>query len=61
MEIGDDLIAWSPDRSHLVGSTAVMPQMAARMRTALGLDGEQIERLLYHNPRRALLGDADRG
>ena len=52
--IGDDRVARSTDDSHLVGSTATMPQMAAILREKLGLSEDAVRRLLFENPRRVL-------
>lgn len=54
VDIGDDLAAWSADRSHLMGSTATMPRMIALMRNELRLSDAEIEIFLSRNPRRAL-------
>ncbi|GAG06055.1 unnamed protein product, partial [marine sediment metagenome] len=35
VEIGDDLVPWSSDRSHFVGSATTMPSMADNLRYAL--------------------------
>ena len=55
VEIGEDLIARSPDGSHFVGSTATMPRMAAVLRQTLGLSDDEIKRLTCDNPR-AVIG-----
>jgi N-acetylglucosamine-6-phosphate deacetylase len=54
IDICDDLVARSPDGSHLVGSTATMPQMAVLLREKLGLSEDEVRRLLCDNPRRLL-------
>jgi N-acetylglucosamine-6-phosphate deacetylase len=54
VEIGEDLIARSPDRSHFVGSTATMPRMAAVLRQAVGLSHDEVRRLTSENPRAVL-------
>jgi N-acetylglucosamine-6-phosphate deacetylase len=56
VEVGEDLAAWAPDRSHLVGSAMTMPQAEANLRTKLMLREAEIESLLVTNPRRALAG-----
>jgi N-acetylglucosamine-6-phosphate deacetylase len=53
LEIGDDLIAWGPNRAHLVGSTATMNRITDNLR-ALGLGEADVDRLTVTNPRRAL-------
>ena len=52
--IGDDLAAWAPDRSHLVGSAITMRESAARLAGALGLSDTIVRRLTSDNPRKAL-------
>jgi N-acetylglucosamine-6-phosphate deacetylase len=52
--VGEDLAAWAPDRSHLIGATATMPQVAARLERDLGLSREAVMQLVAINPRRAL-------
>lgn len=52
--IGDELVAWAPDRSHLIGATATMPQVAAKLECELGLNSEAVLRLTSTNPRAAL-------
>jgi N-acetylglucosamine-6-phosphate deacetylase len=52
--IGDELVAWAPDRSHLIGATATMPQVAAKMERELGLSREAVLQLTSGNPRLAL-------
>ncbi len=52
--IGEELVAWAPDRSHLIGATATMPQVAAKLERDLGLSREAVLQLTADNPRRAL-------
>jgi len=54
VDIGDDLVARSPDSSHFMGSTATMPRMVALLAGPLGLSRAEIRRLLVENPRAAL-------
>jgi N-acetylglucosamine-6-phosphate deacetylase len=54
VQIGDDLAAWAPDHSHLMGSTATMPRIAALLRDQMGMSEGEIETLLVRNPRQAL-------
>jgi len=54
VDVGEDLIAWSPDHTHFMGSTITMPRMVAKMRAALGLSDDQIHQLTVENPRRLL-------
>jgi N-acetylglucosamine-6-phosphate deacetylase len=54
VEIGEDLIIWAPDKSHLVGSAMTMPQAVERLVGCVGLTREQAMRLTVQNPRRAL-------
>jgi len=59
VDIGDDLVARSADRSHLVGSTATMPRMAALL-AEMGFSADEISMLTCKNPRR-LLGQTVNG
>jgi N-acetylglucosamine-6-phosphate deacetylase len=52
--IGEELVAWAPDRSHLIGATATMPQVAAKLERDLGLSRAAVLQLITTNPRRAL-------
>jgi len=54
LQIGEDLIARSPDGSHLVGSAMSMPQVEANLRTHLGLDEETLRKLTYETPKKAV-------
>ncbi len=52
--IGEELVAWAPDRSHLIGATATMSQVAAKLERELGLSAEAVLRLTSTNPQSAL-------
>jgi N-acetylglucosamine-6-phosphate deacetylase len=52
--IGEELVAWAPDRSHLIGATATMPQVAAKLQRDLGFSHEAVLQLVSTNPKRAL-------
>ncbi len=54
VEVGDDLAAWNPGRTHLLGSALSMPQASRNLRDRLGLSPEQVVRLTERNPRQAL-------
>jgi N-acetylglucosamine-6-phosphate deacetylase len=54
IEVGDDLAAWAPDRSHLVGSAMTMPQAAANLEKHLGLPTTRIHALTRTHPLHAL-------
>jgi N-acetylglucosamine-6-phosphate deacetylase len=54
VNIGDDLVARSPDGDYLMGSTATMPRMARLLREELQLSEGQIARLVYENPWKTL-------
>jgi N-acetylglucosamine-6-phosphate deacetylase len=54
VDVGEDMVARSPDHSHLYGSTATMPQIAALLRDKLGLSPTDLQRLLFDNPRAVL-------
>jgi N-acetylglucosamine-6-phosphate deacetylase len=49
--IGDELVAWAPDRSHLIGATATMPQAAEKLERALSLSQNTVLQLTSTNPR----------
>jgi N-acetylglucosamine-6-phosphate deacetylase len=53
LKIGDDLVARSPDGSHLVGAAMSMPQVTNNLRE-IGLDEAAIDRLTNTNPRQAV-------
>jgi len=50
VEVGEDLVARSPDGSHFIGAAATMPQIAAGLREKAGLDEATIRRLMLTNP-----------
>lgn len=54
VEIGEDMVPWAPDRSHLLGSAVTMRQSAEHLRTALGLTPEAVRQLTVENPARVL-------
>lgn len=54
VDVGDDLAAWAPDRSHLIGSAMTMPQAHHILRNELNLDDAAIVRLTRDNPARAI-------
>ncbi len=54
LEIGDDLVARSPDGGHLVGSAVSLALAAERLQCHLKLDAGQIELLTKHNPGRLI-------
>jgi N-acetylglucosamine-6-phosphate deacetylase len=54
IEVGGDLVAWAPDRSHFVGATATLPQVAERMMREMKLSAAEIDLLTKINPRRAI-------
>ena len=56
VEIGDDGVAWAPDRSHFIGSAATMPQVVDGLRTHLGLTDDQIALLTQRNAAAAFEG-----
>jgi N-acetylglucosamine-6-phosphate deacetylase len=53
LKIGEDLVARSPDGSHLVGAAMSMPQVTNNLRE-IGLDETAIDRLTNVNPQRAV-------
>ncbi len=54
LKIGDDLIARSPDNSHLVGSTVTMQKSFRNLVEHLGFSSDDARRLLEWNPQMAL-------
>jgi N-acetylglucosamine-6-phosphate deacetylase len=54
LQIGDDMVARSPDGSHFVGSAITMRRAAENLAGSCGLTSDQIECLTLHNPRLAL-------
>ncbi len=52
--VGEDLAAWAPDRSHLVGAAITMPQSATNLSKQLNLSQDAIHALTCENPRRAV-------
>jgi N-acetylglucosamine-6-phosphate deacetylase len=54
LDIGEDLVARSPDGTHLVGSTLTMPRLCDNLRREVGLTDGQIERVTAANPWHAL-------
>jgi len=54
LEIGEDMVARAPDRSHLVGSGITMKQNADNLMRAVGLAEPVVRKLTLENPRIAL-------
>ncbi len=54
LEIGEDMVARAPDRSHLVGSGVTMKQNADNLMRAVGLTESVVRKLTLENPRVAL-------
>lgn len=54
VHVGEDLAAWAPDKSHLLGSAMSMQQAAVNLKTHLHLSDAQIDRLTNQNPRAAI-------
>jgi N-acetylglucosamine-6-phosphate deacetylase len=52
--IGEDMIPWAPDRSHLLGAAITMKQSAANLRSALQLPDSVVRQLTVDNPRVAV-------
>jgi N-acetylglucosamine-6-phosphate deacetylase len=53
LEIGEDMIARSPDGSHFVGSTATMP-LVADVLQEMGIEDEEIADLCCKRPREVI-------
>jgi N-acetylglucosamine-6-phosphate deacetylase len=60
LRIGEDLVARAPDGSHLVGAAMGMPRVAENLQ-AIGLSDAGIERVTFHNPKRAIALEGERG
>ena len=56
VRIGADLVARSPDKSHLIGSTITMPRVAENLERELGLSKFEIQKVIEENPRK-LIGE----
>lgn len=54
IQIGEDLVARSPDGSHFVGSTVTIPRIVANGQQQLGLSKADLKLLLDTNPRKAI-------
>lgn len=55
--VDNDGATWSADRSHLVGSSSTMPQVAANLKHHLSLSDDDVTRLTVTNPK-GMLDDA---
>ena len=54
VDVGEDLVAWAPDRSHLVGSAVTMRRAAENLLHLPDLSAADVDRLTRHNPRAAV-------
>jgi N-acetylglucosamine-6-phosphate deacetylase len=54
LSIGEDLVARSPDHSHLVGSTVTMPRSYNNLIHELGVSPQDARRLTELNPKAAI-------
>ncbi len=54
LQIGEDLVARSPDGSHFVGSTVTWPRIQNNNRKVLTLGEDVLQQLASTNPRKAL-------
>jgi N-acetylglucosamine-6-phosphate deacetylase len=54
IQIGEDLVARSPDGSHFVGSTVTVPRILTNGQQHLGLSKADLAQLLDTNPRKAV-------
>ena len=52
--IGEDLVPWSADRSHFVGSATTMPRMDENLSLQLGLSKDEVQQLTSTGPRQIL-------
>lgn len=53
-EVGDDLAAWAPCKTHLLGSAMSMAQAAINLKRELGLSESDIAALTRDNPLQAI-------
>lgn len=58
VEVGSDMAAWAPGRSHLVGSVVTMPQVIENLTNFVGLTRAEAEDLVTNCPLRLLEGIA---
>lgn len=54
ISVGEDLAAWAPDRSHLIGSCGTMRRSDENLSQQLGLSKEDCHALLVRNPARLI-------
>jgi N-acetylglucosamine-6-phosphate deacetylase len=54
LDIGEDLVARSPDGTHFVGSTVTWPRIQRDTAAALGLFDDELSALTSTNPKRAI-------
>jgi N-acetylglucosamine-6-phosphate deacetylase len=54
LDIGEDLVARSPDHSHFVGSTVTWPRIQTFAREQLGLREDELHQVAVKNPLAAL-------
>ncbi len=52
--VREDLAAWAPDGSHLIGSALSMPRVLLNLSEELSLDTKQVAALTNTNPRKAV-------
>lgn len=52
--VDDQLATWAADKSHLVGSAMTMPRVKENLEHELGMNAEEIEKLTWHTPRKAI-------
>ncbi len=52
--VDNDGATWAADRSHLVGSSSTMPQVATNLKCRLGLADSDVMRLTVRNPGRLI-------
>ena len=54
VQIKEDLAAWAPDGSHLLGSAITMPAAADNLMRAVGLNADRTETLTSFKPRQVI-------
>lgn len=52
--VDENLATWAADKSHLVGSAMTMPKVHENLLSKLGLQPDDVERLTWTTPRKAI-------
>ena len=54
VHVDDQLATWSADRTHLMGSACPLRQSVLTVKQLLGISEQDVHRLVWDNPRRAI-------